>query len=295
MTSSRTSLAERNLPGVNPEDALPAPNVRCVHHDLAVEPARAEQRRIEHVGPVGSGHQDDSVVRLEAIHLDQQLIEGLLPLVVSAAEPGAPVPPDGVDLVDEDDAGRVRLTLLEEIAHPAGADAHEHLDEVRAGHREEGPAGLAGDRLGQQRLAGSRRSHQQRPLGQPTAQPGELLGVLQELDDFLQLDLGFIGPGHVGEGHLGRVAGEELGFGLPEGKRPAAARLELAQQEEPEAENDDPGERGDDDGRDAALGLLGQDGDVGLLQPLDEGFAVGHREQHLEALGAPAVLGHRDS
>ena len=44
---------------------------------------------------------------------------------------------------------------------------------------------------------------------------------------------------------------------------------------------------------DAALRLLGQDGDVGVLQPLDERLAVGHRQQHLEALGAAAVLGHR--
>jgi hypothetical protein len=49
---------------------------------------------------------------------------------VPAAEAGAAVSPDGVDLVDEDDAGRVLLALQEEIAR-ARRPRQEHLDEVR--------------------------------------------------------------------------------------------------------------------------------------------------------------------
>ena len=45
--------------------------------------------------------------------------------------------PDGIDLIDEDDAGRVLLGLLEHVAHARGADADEHLDEVRSGDSEE--------------------------------------------------------------------------------------------------------------------------------------------------------------
>ena len=164
MVSSRTSDAERNLPGVHPQDALAAAHVGGVHHDLAVEPAGPKQRRIEHVGPVGGRDQNDAVVRLEPVHLDQELVQGLLPLVVPAAEAGAAVAADRVDLVDEDDAGRVGLALLEEVADPARAHAHEHLHEVGARHREERAAGLTGHRLGQQGLAGARRAHQQRAL-----------------------------------------------------------------------------------------------------------------------------------
>ena len=42
-----------------------------------------------------------------------------------------------------------------------------------------------------------------------------------------------------------------------------------------------------------ALRLLGQDGHAGSSSRLMNDLAVGHREQHLEALGAPALLGHR--
>ena len=66
--------------------------------------------------------------------------------------------------------------------------------------REEGHAGLAGHGPGQQRLAGARRAHQQDALGHAAAQPLELGGVLEELDDLLQLALDAFQAGHVVEG-----------------------------------------------------------------------------------------------
>src|SRR6185369_4715046 len=109
-------------------------------------------------------------VRLEAIHLDEELVERLLAFVVTTAESRAAVTPDGVDLVDEDDAGRVLLALHEEVTDARGADADEHLDEVGARDREEGNAGLAGDRACEERLAGARRADEQHALRDPAAE-----------------------------------------------------------------------------------------------------------------------------
>ena len=189
--------AERGLLGVHLEDAGAPLDVGPGHDDPAVEAAGAQQRRVEHVGPVGGGDQDDAVVRLEAVHLDEQLVQRLLALVVTTAEARAAVATDGVDLVDEDDAGGVLLPLLEQVAHAAGADAHEHLDEVRARDREERHARLAGDGAGQQRLTGSRRSHHEHTLGDAPAEPGELLRVLEEVDDLLDLVLRLFDAGDV--------------------------------------------------------------------------------------------------
>ena len=47
---------------------------------------------------------DDALVRLEAVHLDEQLVERLLALFV-AERVAAAAAADGVELVDEDDAG----------------------------------------------------------------------------------------------------------------------------------------------------------------------------------------------
>ena len=164
---------------------LAALAVGAVDDDLAVEAAGPQQRRVEDVGPVGGGDQDDVVLHLEAVHLDQELVQRLLALVVAAAHAGAAVAADGVDLVHEDDAGGVLLGLLEEVADAAGADADEHLDEVRAGDREEGDAGLAGDGAGEQRLAGAGRAVEQDALGDARAERLELLRVLEEFLDLL--------------------------------------------------------------------------------------------------------------
>ena len=145
-----------------------------------------QQSRVQHVGAVGGRQQNDALVGLEAVHLHQQLVEGLFAFVVTAAEAGAAVASDRVDLIDEDDAGGVFLALVEEIADAAGADADEHLHEVRTAHAEERHAGFTGHRAAQQGLAGAGRSHQQGTLGNATAQALELLGRAQEVDDLLQ-------------------------------------------------------------------------------------------------------------
>ena len=73
------------------------------HDDLAVEAAGAQQGGVEDVGPVGGRHHHDALGGLEAVHLGEHLVERLLPLVVAAAEAGAALAADRVDLVDEDD------------------------------------------------------------------------------------------------------------------------------------------------------------------------------------------------
>src|SRR5260221_1154019 len=107
---------------------------------------------------------------------------------------------DGVQLVDEDDRGRILARLLEEVSHPRGAHPNNHLHELRATSREEWHARLSGNRPRKQRLSRAWRTYQQDALGSRTAQTGVLLGCLEEIDDLDQLVLGFIDAGHIVEG-----------------------------------------------------------------------------------------------
>src|ERR1051325_6465499 len=76
-SASRSIAGASGLPGGPVDDELP------------VETTRAQERRVEDVRPVRGGDQDDVVLHLEAVHLDEQLVERLLALVVPAAQGGA--------------------------------------------------------------------------------------------------------------------------------------------------------------------------------------------------------------
>src|SRR5207244_11255620 len=106
----------------------------------------------------------------------------LLPLVLSADTARSAALAQRVQLIDENDARRFRLRLREHIAHASGADADEHLDEIRAAEAEKRNTGLTGDRLGQQCFACSRRTYEQHALGNPTTEFLILVRQLQKID-----------------------------------------------------------------------------------------------------------------
>src|SRR2546426_1639652 len=227
---------QRNPAGVDPEDLLPTLDVGPRHHDLAVEAARPEQCRVQHVRPVRRSDQDDAVVRLEAVHLDEELVQRLLALVMPAAEAGAPAAADRVDLVHENDAGGVLLALRKQVADPGGADADEHLDEVRPRDGEEGRVRLARDRFGEERLAGAGRADQEDALRDLPAELLELLGIPQELDDLAELLFGLVDASDVLKGDLILLLRDAARSRLAEREGLGAHALHLAHEEDPDAD-----------------------------------------------------------
>ena len=280
---------DRHLAHMHQEDLLAAADVGQGHHHLAVEAAGAEQRRIEHVGAVGGGDDDNAGRALEAVHLDQELVQGLLAFVVAAAQACAALAPDGVDLVDEDDARGVLLGLLEHVADARGADADEHFDEVRTGDGEERHLGFAGDGLGEQRLAGARAADHQHTAGNAPAELLELGRIAEELDQFGDVFLGLIAAGDIGEGDaVGRFVHQpRLALAEREGAALAAA-LHLAHEEYPDADQQQHREPGDEDAHQEGLLLfgLGHDLDIVLEQVADHPQVRRRIGGDLLALGA---------
>ena len=204
-------VSELLVAGMDSQNGLTALDIGQADIDLAVEAAGAQQGVIQDIGAVRGRHDDDALVAAEAVHLDEQLVEGLLALVVAAAEAAASLPADGVDLVDKDDRGGELLGLLEQIAHTPGADADIELDKVRAGDRQELHLRLARDGLGQQRFAGARRADEQHALGDARAHRGVGLRILEEVDDLGQLFLFLVAAGHVREGLFVLLLAAEAG------------------------------------------------------------------------------------
>jgi hypothetical protein len=269
---------------VNLEDLLAADDIRIRHHNLTVETAGTQQGRVQHVRTVGRGDQDDAFIGLEPIHLDQQLVQRLLALVIAAAEPGAAMTADRIDFVDEDDARRILLRLLEHIAHAARADADEHLDEVGARNGEERHVGFARDRARDQRFTGARRADQQHAARNASAKPLELAGITQELDDLLQILLGLVDAGDILERHAAMRLGQHFRTRFAEAHRLARAALHLPRQKHPDADERDerqPRNQQRHKPRHIVARRLGRDGDLAVIEALDQRRVV--RRVGLEA------------
>ena len=127
------------------ENILAVFPVGQIDDDATVEASGAQKRRVEHIRPVGRGHDDDLLVGLEAVHLDEYLVERLFALVVAAADARAAHAPDRVYFVHENDGRCGFLRSLKKIAYARVSYADEHLDEFRAGDGEERHARLSRD------------------------------------------------------------------------------------------------------------------------------------------------------
>src|SRR5439155_5819655 len=191
---------------------------------------------------------------------------------MAASQASPTEPADGVDLVDEDDARRVLLALLEQVAHTGSAHAHEHLHEVRPADAEERHARFAGDRFGQEGLARPRRADDQDALRNAPPQLLEFVRVFEELDDLDNFFLGLINPGHVGKCHFFAVFRQEPRAAPAERQRLVAADLHLSHQKEPERqeENERPPRHEERDVPGVVFRRLGVDRDVMFPEHLDQ-------------------------
>ena len=215
--------AEVLAAGVGGQDGGPFGPAGQRDDDLAVEPAGAAQRGVQGVRPVGGGQHHHPGGVLEPVHLGEQLVQGLLPLVAAAEAAVVAAGAEGVDLVDEDDRRAAGAGLLEQVPDPGRPQADEHLHETRARHREERDAGLAGDRPGQQGLAGTRRPGHQHPARAARPGPVPPAGIAQIVHDLADLRLDRGVAGHVREPGNRPFGVDDPRLGLGQAAQPAQA------------------------------------------------------------------------
>ena len=191
---------DRDLARVDAEDRFASLHVGIADRDLPIEAAGPQQRRIEDVLAVGGRDDDDALVGLEAVHLDEQLVERLLALLV-AQRVAAAAAADGIEFVDEHDAGGMTARVAKQTTNAGRANARVHFHEIGSAGEEERHAGLTGNRSRQQRLARSWRADEQHAFRNAAANRGEPARFLEEVDDLLDFVFGFVHACHILEGH----------------------------------------------------------------------------------------------
>ena len=120
-----------------PQDRLTAFEIRKLHRNSSVETARSQEGFIKGLRTVCSRQDHNTLSSVKSIHFCKQLVQGLLALVISAHAASVTLFTDGIDLIDKDDTRSFLICLLEEVPDLRGTHADEHLNELRAGDREE--------------------------------------------------------------------------------------------------------------------------------------------------------------
>ena len=148
-------VVDRHLAAVDLEDLRAGFLVGQRELDFPVKAAGTEERGVEDVDAVGGGEDFDAVVGGETVELVEQFQHRALDFPVPAFLAVEAFRADGVELVDEDDRGRLFFGKGEAVADELGAVADEHLNELGAGEFEEGGFCLGGAGSGEEGLAGS--------------------------------------------------------------------------------------------------------------------------------------------
>ena len=132
------------------------------------------------------------------------------------------------------------LGLIEQIPHPAGTHAHEHLYELGARDREKWNAGLSGHRLGHECFAGAGGPDEQHTPGNACTKLDKFLRLFEKLHDLLKLFFGLVDPRYIIKGHRRLIAGKHTCATLPERQGLIVRSLRLAQHEEDQAYDQQP-------------------------------------------------------
>ena len=192
--------ADFDLLSVQAQDAFAAFQVGQLHGHTTVKTAGAGQSGVKGFRTVGGGQNDNTLSGVKPVHFGQQLVQSLLAFIV-AAHTGSTVTlfANGIDLINKDNAGGFFVGLFEEVTHLGSAHADEHLDKFRTRNGEERNTGFAGNSAGQQGFTGARGADKQNALGHFGTDILVTLGVMQEVNDFLQALFGFVLTGNIGK------------------------------------------------------------------------------------------------
>src|SRR5690606_11241169 len=193
--------------------------VRDTNYDFAIEPTRPSECLIDGVDAVCGADHDDVLPRFEAVHQCEELRNDtpfhLAGRLLSFGR-------DGINLIDKDDGGGVRLRLVEDLAQAFLRLAVEAAHDFRPGDVEEPGFALARNGASQKRLTGTRRPVQKDSLWRIDPQPLKEHRVLQrQLDHLVNLLDSVPEPAYVVVRNVGRpglvrlhVLGQQLDFGI---------------------------------------------------------------------------------
>mmetsp|Transcript_2572 Transcript_2572/g.4000 ORF Transcript_2572/g.4000 Transcript_2572/m.4000 type:complete len:321 (-) Transcript_2572:551-1513(-) len=177
---------------VHAQDSGTALEIGKIDCDLTIEASRTEKCVIKNIKPVRGSNGDNTRIAIETIHLDQNLIQCLLTFIVTSSESCSALTSNGIDLINEDDARRVLLGLVEHITHTRSSNTNKHLYKFGTRNGDEWHTCLSSNSLGEEGLTSTRGSIEDDTTRNAASVLGVSLGLLQKVNNLGELELGSI-------------------------------------------------------------------------------------------------------
>ena len=196
--------------------------IRSSKLNQAIETARAQQCRVDHVAPVSGCKDQHAFQCLDAIHLGQHLSDYAFPNVAIVRRCTA-TRDKGINLVKEDDTRRSLPRLAKDFPQPLFTFTNVFRKQLRPFDGYEIDSQFFGDGFGQQGLAGSRWTTEQNSFGGP--QLGEFVQSLvadRPFHDLAQLAFYLFKSADVVPAHirnLNQYLAQAGGLNIPERRR----------------------------------------------------------------------------
>src|SRR3989344_5047433 len=195
---AQTNTRFKRLPFcMNLENCLALFDIRKIQNNSPVKPARAQERRVENIGTIGRRYDNDLISRLKTVHLNENLIERLLALVMPAAKTGTAMAPDCIDLIYKNNRRSGFLGRAKQITHTRSADTDKHLDKFRRTNMEKRNTSFSSNRAGKKSLSGTWRAHEENAARDPRANLKKFLRVFEKFNNLFELFLCFIHPRNI--------------------------------------------------------------------------------------------------
>src|SRR5690625_4339629 len=112
------------------QNLLAPANIRQGDHHLAIKTTGTQQGRVQYIRTVSSGDHQDPLPALKAVHLDEQLVERLFTLVITAPQAGTTLSTDRVNFINKDNTWGLLFGLLEHVTHTRRTNPDKHLDKI---------------------------------------------------------------------------------------------------------------------------------------------------------------------
>lgn len=148
---------KRKIEKMKIEDMLEEENIRVRKKEMKVEKERKKERRIKKVGKVGGRNKDDRLIGLKKVNIEKKMIESMLEIVIEEEKKGEKMKEKRIDLIDEDNEGRIIIGMLKNIEEEDWEEKEENLKEVRKGNGEERKIGLERKRKRKKSIEGEGR------------------------------------------------------------------------------------------------------------------------------------------